>query len=144
VPILAAGQISALAFSQDGTMLYASDAASQRLIGLNAGSWASWTTDFAANVLGLGAGTDAQGHPLIYVATDQALTIVDGVSHQSISNLTIGFMATSMQPLGANSFLLKSRLSAADPLWAFSAGPQPAVYFVPGALQQISGEHRRR
>jgi hypothetical protein len=145
-PVLQLSNPIALAFSSDGTSLFALDASAMQLSILNLASLNSRTIPLAglADPFAIRPALDAQNRQLVYVASrsDQLLQEYDVASQQAVLELPLYSSPTGIDEFGVNSFLIRSRLQSGDPLWLLTSGPQPAVYFVP-AIQADSGGNQR-
>jgi len=137
VPLLATPNPQSLAFSADGRTLYVLDGASRQLTVLNLTDMTSqpWPLAELADPFAIRMGSGTAQQPVLYVAGrgDRLLVAYDVASRQAIASLPLDATPDRIEPLGLNSFLLRSRVSAEDPLWSFTSAPHLAVYFVPGA-----------
>lgn len=135
VPLLPLAQPIALAFSRDGTWLYALDSATNQVsqLSLADGSSQAWPLDGLADPFALRYAYGESQRQVIYVAgrRDQALVAYDALSHEVVANFTLGFEPTVVEPLGRDSFILRSRANNGDPLWSFKSSQAPAGYFIP-------------
>jgi hypothetical protein len=143
-PLLALGNPVALAFSTDGSQLFAIDAATKQLATVNLSTLSFQTTalDGLADPFAV-----EESAAKIYIASrsDRMLRALTPSNGQS-TDITLGFSPTGLQAFGANSLLAASRVQAADPLWLVtngSNGSQPAAFFVP-AIPQSIGKPRPR
>ncbi len=136
-PVLQLSNPVALAFSSDGTELFAIDTASMQLESVNLQSLASQTAplDGLADPIAL----RATANQTLYVASrsDRRLREYGLSSLQILAELPLPFAPTGIEPFGANSFLAASRFQAGDPLWLVTNAAQPAAYFVPAVPQVI-------
>jgi hypothetical protein len=141
-PLLALANPAALAFSADGASLYVLDgnAIQLNVVTMLDSSSQTFPLDGLQNPTAIASGRDAQGHPLVYIASasDEILRVYDPAAQQVLVDLPLGFQPTGITAFGLNSFVIASRSQPADPLWLFASMPQPAVYFVP-AVQAGSG-----
>jgi hypothetical protein len=150
VPLLDISRPVALAFSEDGTTLYALEGDAKQVIEVHFGaghanfSVASWRLPMD-DAVALRPAHDPSNRQILYVAgrNDRALMAFDSSSHESIAQIPLSFEPTAVEPLGKNEFILRSRPTASDPLWTLANAPQPAVYFVPGAPAANPIERRR-
>ena len=146
VPLLPKAKPIALAFSDDGSKLYAIDAAAGRLWAVHLGD----LTSEAVSLHGLeqpfvvSTGRNASNREVVYVASrsDRLLRTFDASTHRVLANVSLAFQPNGMESFGYDSFLLASRAKDGDPLWFFRASPRPAVYFVPDA-RYYAGEGRK-
>lgn len=134
IPLFSIAKPSALAFSEDGTSVYALDSTSGEIsqFDLANSSTQTWPASLEDPV-GITAARDASNRPVVYVVgrADRALVAYDGSSHETIASVSLNFQPALIAPLGRNSFLLTTRNSDSDLLWSFTNGVKPAVYFVP-------------
>jgi hypothetical protein len=141
-PVLQLSNPIALAFSSDGTSLFVLDASAMQLSILNLASLSSQAIPLAglADPFAIQSAPETQNRQLVYVASrsDQLLQEYDIASQQVVLELPLYSSPTGIDEFGQNSFLIRSRLQAGDPLWLLTSSPQPAVYFVP-AIQSDSG-----
>jgi len=124
----------ALAFSADGGTLYALDGVTNQAFELNMASFALQTWPLGTeDAVAIIAARNASNLNVLYVAGrgDHLLLAFDPSTHQQIASVPLSFAPTAIQRLGSNSFLLRPRTSNSDPLWSFTNGSQPLVYFVP-------------
>ncbi len=135
VPLLALSKPVALAFSSDGSNLYAIDAATRQLSVINLASTSAQAISLEGltDPFAVSAGPATASSQMIYIASrsDQILREYNLSSRQTIADLPLSFAPTGLQEFGHNSFLVASRARSADPLWLFADAPQPAVFFVP-------------
>jgi hypothetical protein len=134
VPLLALSNPASLAFSADGGTLYALDGVTNLVSELSLATsatqiWPLRTEDAVA----IAATSNASNQNVLYVAgrADHLLLAFDPSTHQRIASVALSFAPTAIEPLGTNSFTLRSRSGSSDPLWSFTNGSQPVVYFVP-------------
>lgn len=137
VPLLATPQPQSLTFSTDGGTLYVLDGATHQLSILNLSDRTSRVAPLAGlkDPFAIQVALDATQRQVLYVAgrADQLLMAYDTSSLQPLASAALSAAPDGIEPLGANSFVLRSRVSAGDPLWSFTSAPQLAVYFVPAA-----------
>jgi hypothetical protein len=134
VPLVDLSNPVALAFSPDGSTLYALDGATNQVSELNLASSAVQTLPLGTkDAVALMATRNASNLNVLYVAGrgDHLLLAFDPSTQQQIASVPLSFAPAAIVPLGPNSFLLGSRTGANDPLWSFRNGSQPTVYFVP-------------
>jgi hypothetical protein len=147
VPLLALRRPIALAFSDDGGILYALDGASNQVFAQTVAdlTFQSWPLDGLADPSAIGSARDAANRAVIYVAgrKDRLLMAFDASTHQVLASVQLGFQPNLIQRLGVNSFLLGSRTTSEDILWSFTNAPQPVVYFVPAQPIQPRGNARK-
>lgn len=133
-PLLQIAAPISLAFSPDGSTLYALDQATNQISEINLSNSAvqTWPAG-AGDAIAIRAAVDSAGDNVLYVAGrgSQVLLAVDRGTHQTIATAPLSFAPAIIQPLGANGFLLAQRSSPQDLLWTFTATAQPSVYFVP-------------
>ncbi len=143
VPILQLPQVASLAFSADGTSLYALDTSIPQLSQVDLTTLASVNLPLngLAQPLAIRAGLDAQARPVLYVASgsDQLLRIIDVATQQVVTDVALNVVPAGIDTLGHNSFVIASRSVGSQPLWLFSASPQPASYFVPAIYAAAGG-----
>ena len=134
LPLLETAPV-ALAFSSDGSRLYALDASTMQLwdISVSDLSSQSFTLDGLAEPFAIRSVLDPASGPTLYIAsrTDQLLRIYDLAAHQTVADIPLDFQPTGIDELGRSSFIVSSRTESRDPLWLFTSAPQRAVYFVP-------------
>jgi hypothetical protein len=139
LPLLSMPDPVALAFSADGSTLFALDGAANQVSDINvsesnsaSSATQSWPVGTADAVAIRSAG-NASNLNILYVAggNDHLLLAFDPSTHQQITSVALPFAPTTIEPLGNNSFLLRTRTSNSDPLWSFTNRTQPMVYFVP-------------
>lgn len=151
LPLLAMADPVGLAFSADGSTLYALDGAANQVssIGLSESNLASsaaqaWPVG-TADAVAIRSASNASNLNVLYVASrsDHLLLAFDLSTHQQITRIPLPFAPTMIEPLGASSFLLRTRISTSDSLWSFTNRTQPAVYFVPATPLPNSSEPAR-
>lgn len=138
-PVVTLANPVAVSFSTGGTELFAIDAASKQLATVLLSNLSFQT----APLNGLADPIAVQESAArIYVASgsDRLLRELD-TSGNEIADLPLSFSPTGIQPFGANSLVVASRVQATDPLWLLTNGTQPAAYFVP-AIPQTIGKPR--
>ncbi len=146
VPLLDLLNPAALAFSKDGGTLYAVDGATNQVSEINLTNyaiqmWPLGTEDAVAII----AAHNASNLNVLYVIgrSDHLLLAFDPSTHQQIGSVPLSFAPTAIVPLGNNSFLLRPRSGNNDPVWSFTSGSQPLVYFVPASPLSSDFEHPR-
>jgi hypothetical protein len=130
VPLLAAENAVALAYSGGGETLYVLNG--NQVLEIGADSLLhSWELEGVANPVGLQAGRDAAGRAVLYVAggDDHSLFVYDGATHQLIETIPLSFAPTQVEPAGTGSYFLTSRNSGDELLWSFTTGR--GAFFVP-------------
>jgi hypothetical protein len=129
----------ALSFSTDATELLGIDAATKQLATVTLATLAFQMTPLDGLADPFAVQESAQK---IYIASrsDQLLRELTSTGGE-VADLPLGFSPTGIQPFGANSLLVASRIQATDPLWLVTNGTQPAAYFVP-AIPQTIGKPR--
>jgi hypothetical protein len=134
VPLLSISDPVSLTFSADGGTLYALDGTTNQASELTLATsaiqaWPVGTEDSVA----IKAVRNGSGADVLYVAggSDHLLLAFDPSTHQRINSVPLSFAPTAIETLGNNSFVLRPRTSNSDPLWSFTNGSQPMVYFVP-------------
>ena len=138
-PVVSLANPVSVSFSTDGTQLFAIDAGSKQLATVRLSNLSFQT----ASLNGLADPIAVQeSASRIYVASgsDRVLRELDASGNQ-IADLALSFSPTGIQPFGANSLLVGSRIQPTDPLWLLTNGSQPATYFVP-AIPQTIGKPR--
>lgn len=134
-PLLQVTQPISLAFSGDGTALYELDGSTGQISEIA-------LSNLASQILPLNrtdataiwpASNSTGGQEILYVAgaSSRSLLVYDCLTQQTIANQSLSFEPTTIEPLNASSYILRSRASDGDPLWSFTDRGQPAVYFVP-------------
>ena len=134
VPLLSMSSPVSLAFSADGATLYALNGATNQLSELTLASSANQTWPLGTeNAVAIKAASNASNLNVLYVAggSDHLLLAFDPSTHQLIASVPLSFVPTAIETLGNNSFVLRARTGNSDPLWSFTNGTQPMVYFVP-------------
>jgi hypothetical protein len=147
VPVAAATKPIALAFSDDGSKLYAIDGDSKRLLEVATSDFTLQDLDLSdlMDPIAIAGVKDSTGRSVIYVAGGQdcVLRSYDASTQEIIATVALEFQPTSIQVFGSTSFILAPRASATAPLWAFKDVPVPVAYFVPAAPPLIRGDVRR-
>jgi hypothetical protein len=138
VPLLAMTQPISLSFSEDGATLYALDRATNQLSALRMANFTSetWPLDGLADPIAVAAGRGPDREQVLYVAggADRLLITYRAGSpadHQARASVALSAQPTAVERLGPTSFLLGSRVHAADPLWSFTNAREPRVFFIP-------------
>jgi hypothetical protein len=134
VPLLRMPNPVALTFSGDGGTLYALDGTANQVSEINLASYATQTWPVGTeDAVAIQAARNGSNQEVLYVAGrgDRLLLAFDRSTHQQVASIPLSFAPTAIEPLGNNSFSLRSRTAASDPLWSFANGSQPTVYFVP-------------
>ncbi len=143
VPLLAGSKPIALAFSDDGSELYALDGATLRLTQLHLADFTShpFSLDGLRDPVAIRSIRQASNRQVLYVAgrNDSLLRAYDADSRQILTDFPLDFSPTGLDDLGRNSFLLAPRRSGGDPMWVFTTTPQQAAYFVPLAPTASGG-----
>jgi len=138
VPLHGLAHPVALAFSSDGTELFAIDSSTRQLSVINVASLSSQSIalngladPFAVSSPAAAPGIQTASQ-VIYVASrsDRILRELNLATQQVVADLPLNFVPTGLNEFGHNSFLVASRAQAADPLWLFVNSPA-AVFFVP-------------
>jgi hypothetical protein len=136
VPVWSTAGPLSLAVSVDGGTLYVLDGPSRQVTLLNLSTWAAqpWPIAELTDPFAIRAAVDASQRPVLYIAGrgDQQVIAYDPATEQPIVSLPLAARPDEIEPLGSSSFVLRSRLSAQDPLWSLTSAPTTAVYFVPG------------
>ncbi|MGD0437571.1 MAG: hypothetical protein ABSB86_14010 [Bryobacteraceae bacterium] len=131
---------AALAFSGDGTELYAIDSSTKQLSAVKVANLGSQTVSLAglANPFAVRCAPLTSAGQVVYVASrgDQILREYNFTSRQTVADLPLSFAPAGLDEFGRNSFMVAPRASASDPLWLFVDAPQPAIYFVPALPEQ--------
>jgi hypothetical protein len=146
VPLLNISNPIALAFSADAATLYALDGATNQVSEISLASLATQTWPLGTeDAVAIAAVRNASNLNILYVAGrgDRLLLAFDPSTQQRIASVPLSFAPSTIEPLGSNSFMLRSRISNSDPLWSFTNSPQPLVYFVPAPLLPNSFEPSR-
>jgi sugar lactone lactonase YvrE len=137
VPMLPLANPQALAFSSDGTQLYALDQATHQLsqITISGLSTLTWPLAGMTNPVAIGSGRDAQNRSVVYVAggVDQLLYVYDPATQTLLTSLSLPFQPSSLEVLGRGSFVLAARSANDDPLWSFAIAPRLQVSFIPAS-----------
>lgn len=137
VPLFAMSKPTALAFSDDGSELYASDGAMLNLTVFQLADFTShsFSLDGMADPIAIKSSRNADNRRVLLVAgrNDYLFRVYDASSYQILAEVPLDFAPSELGVFGRNSFLLAPRGSGADPLWLFTTTPRPAVYFVPAA-----------
>ena len=134
VPLLPLSTAVALAFSDDGSTLFALDnAGSLTELNIEDSTSQAWSLSGLENALFVKPARDATQRSVIYVAgsSDRLLIVYDRSSHEIIAKVPLNSQPTMIEAFGLNSFLLGPRSTDGEPLWSFTNDPQPVVYFVP-------------
>ncbi len=136
-----------LSFSADGNTLFILDAANAQVALASTGGQGFQVVPLPGltDPVAIQSVTDSQNRQLLYVAggSDRLVRVVDTSSQQAVTNISLGFEPTSLDPFGKSSFVLASRTRSANPLWLFSSTPQLGAYFVP-AVQLKPPDHKLR
>jgi hypothetical protein len=129
VPLLAAEQPRALAYSVKGDTLYVlgRDHVDQLRANGTVESWALAVEE----PWDIQPSRDASGRSVVYVAGrgDHALFTYDAASHGLLETIPLAFAPSRIEPYGAGSFLLTARASEEDLLWSYTSGR--GAFFVP-------------
>ena len=143
VPVMAGQKPIALAFSSDGSELYALDSATLQLTALQLGDFTSYSfsLDGLTDPIAIKPARDAANRRQLLVAgrRDNLLRIYDAASRQIVTDVALDFPPSDLGDFGRDSLLLAPRRSGGDPLWLFTTTPRHAVFFVPAA-PAASGE----
>ena len=123
----------ALAYAADDGALYALDGSANQVSEISPAAQ-TWNLD-AEDAVAIRPALDAANHKVLYVAgrSSRSLLVYDRSTHQLSSIVPLSFDPSIIDPFGPNGFLLTRRSVGTDPLWSFTNGTQPAVYFVPAA-----------
>ena len=141
-PLLQVSQPIALAFSEDGGTVYVLDASTNEVSEIDLATLANQTwPPSAPGAVSIQPAVDAANQQVLYVAAGNLLQIYSRVTHQALTSVALAFGPTVIEPLGASSFVLRSRVTATDPLWSFADRGQPTVFFVPAMPSE--SEYRR-
>lgn len=135
-PLLPMSQPIALAFSADSNTLYALDGSTNQLSQINLANSASQALPLSIDdAVAVWPAADGANQQALYIAgrSSRLLLVYDPVAQQAVASIPLSFDPTVIEPLGATSFILRSRVSSGDPLWSFANRGQPVVYFVPAA-----------
>ncbi len=137
-PILAISQPISLAFSSDGSILYALDGSTNQISETALSNLASQTLPLSlTNAVAIWPAASSIGDNALYVAGSTSLLVYDCVAQQTIASQPLSFEPTTIEPLNANAFILRSRSSDGDPLWSFTNRGQLAVYFAPAPADAL-------
>ncbi len=143
VPVLHLLNVSALSFSPDGSSLYALDTSTPQLsvVDLNTLTSQNLPLDGLVEPVAIQPDQSAQGREIVYVASgsDQLLRIIDVAAQQVVTDVPLSVAPSRIDTLGRDSFVVAARSQAAQPLWLFSANPQPGAYFVPAVNAAAGG-----
>lgn len=135
VSALQSPNVVALSFSSDGSSLFTLDHTVPQLSAVNLNTFSSQNLPLAglADPLSIQPGQDAQAQPLLYVASgsDQLLRIIEVATQQVSADVPLNVAPTELEIFGSASFIVVARSQLNQPLWLFSASPQPASFFVP-------------
>lgn len=140
-PLLSVSSPIALAFSGDGSALYALDAATNQVSEINLATSATQTwPPGVEDAVAIRPARDAANRKVLYVAggSSRLLLALDDSSHQTVASVPLSFDPMIIEPLGTNGFVLRPRMTSSDPLWSFTNGAQPMVYFVPAMPSQAT------
>ncbi|HYL35965.1 MAG TPA: hypothetical protein VEV17_08645 [Bryobacteraceae bacterium] len=142
-PLLQFANPIALAFSHDGSGLFALDISSMQLSLVNLTSLDSQNVPLQglADPFAVHPAVDSQNREVVYVASrsDQLLREYDVAGQQVVADLPLYFTPTGLADFGKNSFLIAARSQPSDPLWLLASLPQPEVYFVPAVPAAAGG-----
>ena len=144
-PILPGSRPISLAFSGDGSALYALDGSTSQVSQIAMSNLSSQILPLSlTDAIGIWPAVNSTGLDLLYVAetSSRSLIVYDCLNQQTISNQPLSFVPTAIEPLRTGSYILRSRSSDGDPLWAFTDRGQTAVYFVPAPTDPL--ELRRK
>jgi hypothetical protein len=80
---------------------------------------------------------------IVYIAgrADRALFAYDGTKHTLIERIPLSIAPSKVQPSGAGSYLLNSRVTEDDLLWSFAAGR--GAFFIPVPPDGASSPQRK-
>jgi hypothetical protein len=136
-PLLSLSTPVSLAFSDDGSRLYALGADAGILSELNMADLTSqtWRLSGLENASVIRVARDEMRRSVIYAAgnTDRLLAVYDPSSHERIAQVPLDCEPTVIEPLGLSSFILRPRAADGEPLWSFRNASQPVMYFVPAS-----------
>jgi len=131
-----------LAFSDDGSQLYAVDGVSLEGTAFRFAdfTWNSFSIDGISDPIGIRPALDAANHSVLLVAgrSDRLLRVYSAADFEFLKEFVLDFPPAQLDGLGRHSLLLGTRERATDPLWLFTTNPGEAVYFVPAG--PASGE----
>ena len=137
-PIVRLAKPTSLSFSETGDRLYALDATLGRLLSISMRDFTADSSPLSglASPVAVFPGLDAAKRRVIYAAGngdwEQPLLVAyDAETLVALASAELNFQPTLIEPLGRNSFLLRSRADIGDPLWSFANTEQPSVFFVP-------------
>ncbi len=138
-PLLEMSAPVSLAFSSDGSTLYALDHASNQISEVNLANSAVQTWPAGADdAIAIRVAVDAAGVGVLYVAgrSSHLLLSLERASHRTIATAQLSFAPSLIEPLRAGGFLLTQRSSRSDPLWTFLNTGQPLIFFVPPPIPE--------
>lgn len=139
-PLLQVSQPISLAFSGDGSSLYELDRSTGQISKIALSNLASQILPLSlSDAIAIWPATNNSSQEILYVAgtSSRSLLVYDCVTQQTIANQSLSFEPTTIEPLSAGSYILRSRLINGDPLWSFTDRGQPAVYFVPAPTDPL-------
>jgi len=144
-PLLQASKPASLAFSGDGSALYTLDASTGQISEIAMSNSARQIIPLnLSDAIAIWPAANSTGRDILYVAgtSSRSLLVYDCVSQQTIASQPLSFEPTTIEPLSAGSYILRSRSSDDDPLWSFTDRGQAAIYFVPAPIDPL--ELRRK
>jgi len=144
-PLLQASKPVSLAFSGDGSALYTLDASNGQISEIVLSNLASQTIPLnLPDAIAIWPSASSTNGNILYVAgtSGPSLVVYDCANQQTIANQSLSFKPTTIEPLSAGAYILRSRSSDDDPLWSFTDRGQTAIYFVPAPMDLL--ELRRR
>jgi len=143
VPLLSGSKPVALAFSDDGSRLFALDTVAPRLTELQLSGLTSQVLSLEGlkDPLAIKATRDAANQPVLYVAggNDRLLRAYAVSSHEILADIPLDFAPTELMELGRNTFVVATRNRSEDPLWLFTPTLREAFYFVPAGPADSRG-----
>lgn len=144
-PLLQASKPVSLAFSGDGSALYTLDASNGQISEVVLSNLASQIIPLnLPDAIAIWPSASSTSGNILYVAgtSGPSLVVYDCANQQTIENQSLSFKPTTIEPLSAVAYILRSRSSDDDPLWSFTDRGQTAVYFVPAPIDPL--ELRRK
>ena len=124
----------ALSFGRTGEEMYAIDRITNQIVSfrLSDRSTTAWSLEEGGELVALYPARSQEGRSVLYISDrDGTLITYDLDERQQLSSVKLPILASTISPLGLNSFLLGSRASEQDPIWSFSGSNEPLIRFVP-------------
>jgi hypothetical protein len=144
IPLAKMTNPMALAFSDDGAMLYVLESGAHQVEAIRISDWSTQVLPLNGlhDPFAIEPGHDSSGRSVLYVASrsDRTLAIYSLPAQKMTEKIRLFFQPAKLEDFGRDSFVLAPRLAASDPLWLLTTVPHPAVYFVPAGPAASRGD----